>query len=411
MLPLINITGGSSRPADTRSKEPKLYDVPKTCDVHAELVHLDVLRGVAALAVFLGHLRTFVFVPYSDLSSHNPINAAVWIISGFGHQAVMVFFVLSGFFITKSALQDDAKHRFSWQTFLIKRLSRLWVVLIPCLLLTAYWDQIGRHYSASGFYEGKLYSLYNSMSPGGVTLDASTFFGNVLFLQTIKTPIFGSNGPVWSLANEWWYYILFLFVFMIIRNRHGNIPVQLARLLALALVCAFVGDYILIPGAIWLLGALSFIVVDRNYCKGILRNPWMRVFAFVALGLALGFSKSSFGADAAKDYAVGIAATLVALVLATMQGGGALYARLSKLIAESSYTLYLAHFPFIAVVVDMVLLNRKFDATPGGYAVFALVGGLTLTYCYGVYWLFERHTGAVRRYCLNKLTSRRVAVP
>jgi peptidoglycan/LPS O-acetylase OafA/YrhL len=408
--PLINITGDASRPADIRLKAPKLYDVPNTFDVHAELVHLDVLRGVAALAVFLGHLRTFVFVPYSDLSSQNPINAAVWIISGFGHQAVMVFFVLSGFFITKSALQDDAKHRFSWQTFLIKRLSRLWVVLIPSLLLTAFWDQIGRHYSTSGFYEGKLYSLYNSMPSGGESLDAGTFFGNVLFLQTIKTPIFGSNGPVWSLANEWWYYILFLLVFMIIRDRHGNVAVQLARLLSLALVCAFIGYYIAIPGGIWFLGALSFIVVDRNYCKGILRSTWVRVFAFVALGLALGFSKTSLGAETAKDYAVGIGATLVVLVLATMQGGGALYARLSKLVADSSYTLYLAHFPFIAVVVNVVLLNRKFDATPEGYAVFALIGVVTLTYCYGVYWLFERHTGAVRRHFLNKLISPRVAV-
>lgn len=405
LLGQTEINRGSTRPANFRLKPPR------TEEVHAELVHLDFLRGVAAFAVFLGHLRTFVFVPYADLRSHNPINAAVWIISGFGHQAVMVFFVLSGFFITKSALEDDAKHRFNWQTYLIKRLSRLWVVLIPCLLLTAYWDQIGRHFSASGFYEGKLYSLYNSMSPGGESLDASTFVGNVLFMQTIKTPIFGSNGPLWSLANEWWYYIVFLFVFMIIRSRPGNIPVQLARLLALALVCAFVGNYILIPGAIWFLGALSFIVYDRKYCERVLRNPWVRVFAFVAFGLALGFSKSSFGVDTAKDYAVGIGATLVVLVLAAMRGGGALYAKLSKLIAEGSFTLYLAHFPFIAVVVNVVLLNEKFDATLGGYALFVLLGCLTLMYCYGVYWLFERHTGAVRRYCLNKLLSRRVAVP
>jgi peptidoglycan/LPS O-acetylase OafA/YrhL len=393
------------RLADYRSK------AAKTCNVDAEFVHLDVLRGLAAFAVFLGHLRSFVFVPYADLTSHNAINAAVWILSGFGHQAVMVFFVLSGFFITKSALQDDARHQFGWQTFLIKRLSRLWVVLIPCLLLTAYWDQIGRHYSLSGFYEGKLYSLYNSMSSGGESLDVGTFFGNVLFLQTIRTPIFGSNGPVWSLANEWWYYIIFLLVFMIIRGRRGGIPAQLVRLLALGLVCAFVGTYILVPGAIWFLGAVGFIVVKRKYCQAILRNAAVRVFAFAALGLALGYSKSAFDIDTAKDYAVGIAATLVVLVLATMRGGGAIYARLSKPIAESSYTLYLAHFPFVAVVVNVVLLNRKFDATLGGYAVFALVGGLTVTYCYGVYWLFERNTGAVRRYCLSKLSSWRVAVP
>jgi peptidoglycan/LPS O-acetylase OafA/YrhL len=32
---------------------------------------------------------------------------------------------------------------------------------------------------------------------------------NAFFLQTIAGPTFGSNGPLWSLAYEWWYYVLF----------------------------------------------------------------------------------------------------------------------------------------------------------------------------------------------------------
>lgn len=30
-----------------------------------------------------------------------------------------------------------------------------------------------------------------------------------MFLQTRFTPVFGSNGPLWSLFNEFWYYVLF----------------------------------------------------------------------------------------------------------------------------------------------------------------------------------------------------------
>lgn len=405
MLRLTELDSGLGQRPDSI---PKMQTRP---DSHAELVHLDLLRGMAALAVFLGHLRTFVFVPYAEISSHNPFNALVWIVSGFGHQAVMVFFVLSGFFITKSAIEDDARDRFGWRTYLIKRLSRLWIVLIPCLLLTALCDQIGRHYSASGFYEGKLYALYNSMSPGGESLDVGTFIGNVLFLQTIRTPVFGSNGPLWSLANEWWYYIIFLFVFLLIRKQSGSFAVQMVRLLGLALICVFVGPYILIPGAIWLLGSLSFFAYRRGYLKRALQTLWVRLAAAIVFGLALWFSKSSFGSDIAKDYAVGAGATLVVLALAASEGVGHLYAKLSKLMAESSYTLYLAHFPFIAVVVNVVLLNRKFDANIAGYAMFLLVGCLTLIYCYGVYWLFERNTAIVRRYCLNKFTRRQIAVP
>jgi peptidoglycan/LPS O-acetylase OafA/YrhL len=38
---------------------------------------------------------------------------------------------------------------------------------------------------------------------------ATTFVGNLAFLQTIAVPIFGTNGPMWSLANEFWYYLIF----------------------------------------------------------------------------------------------------------------------------------------------------------------------------------------------------------
>src|SRR5207302_8969523 len=36
------------------------------------------------------------------------------------------------------------------------------------------------------------------------------FLGNLLGLQTVCVPSFGSNGPLWSLANEWWYYCFFI---------------------------------------------------------------------------------------------------------------------------------------------------------------------------------------------------------
>ena len=35
------------------------------------------------------------------------------------------------------------------------------------------------------------------------------FAGNALFLQTILVPVLGTNGPLWSLAYEFWYYAVF----------------------------------------------------------------------------------------------------------------------------------------------------------------------------------------------------------
>jgi peptidoglycan/LPS O-acetylase OafA/YrhL len=387
----------------------------RVTEAKPSLVHLDLLRGLAALAVFFGHLRGFVFVPYGDLSSRGVLNTGVWLMTGFGHQAVMVFFVLSGFFITKSLIEDDAANRFSWQTYLIKRLTRLWVVLIPCLLLTLIWDICGQHFSQSSFYDGKLYHIYNSgptPDAGGDHLDLLTLLGNIVFLQTIKAPIFGSNGPLWSLANEWWYYIIFLFLFMAIRSNLKNVTNTCALLTGMLLICVFVGKYMILDGLVWLFGSAAFVIHQQRYFHNVLRRRLAVLVAIVFLGGALAASKGNDLPELLKDYAVGAASTVLVLALAAIgkENARGLYARCAHSIAESSYTIYLAHFPFIAVVINVVFLNRKFDGGAQGYIVFVLLGALTLIYCYGVYWLFERHTGKVRRYCLNKWRARPVAV-
>src|SRR5277367_4863950 len=66
--------------------------------------HLDLLRGAAALAVLLGHIRLHFFSPSSHLYYYYPDVA---------HEAVMVFFVLSGYLIGRSILRAVAQNSWS----------------------------------------------------------------------------------------------------------------------------------------------------------------------------------------------------------------------------------------------------------------------------------------------------------
>ena len=68
------------------------------------LVHLDCLRGVAALLVCLEHLRAFLFVPFAQLKSLGVFTKGFYLVTGLGHQAVMIFFVLSGFLVGGSVI-------------------------------------------------------------------------------------------------------------------------------------------------------------------------------------------------------------------------------------------------------------------------------------------------------------------
>ena len=60
-------------------------------------VWLDVARAASALLVCAGHLRAVALVDYGELSSPGILVKTLYLLTGLEHQAVIVFFVLSGF--------------------------------------------------------------------------------------------------------------------------------------------------------------------------------------------------------------------------------------------------------------------------------------------------------------------------
>ena len=65
-------------------------------------IHLELARGIAAIVVVLSHLSAFILVDFPLVQNPSVLTKAVYFICGLGHEAVMVFFVLSGFLITRS---------------------------------------------------------------------------------------------------------------------------------------------------------------------------------------------------------------------------------------------------------------------------------------------------------------------
>lgn len=145
-------------------------------------IYLDAVRFIAAFLVYLYH------------SNQRLIVADILPASNYGHSSVIVFFVLSGFVI---AYITDTKERV-WVTYTASRISRVYSVAIPTLVLTVLLDSIGRHLYPD------LYSY--PFDQFVLRLGSSLLMLNEVWFVSITT---FSNVPYWSICYELWYYVIF----------------------------------------------------------------------------------------------------------------------------------------------------------------------------------------------------------
>ena len=366
-------------------------------------VHLDALRGFAAFAVLLNHWRDALFVDYDAIARHNPLKAAAYLVSGLGRQSVIVFFVLSGYLVGGSVMRSVRAGSWSWRPYLLARLSRLYVVLLPALLLGGALDWLGMHMPGTE----AVYSGHSGMHALAVNVHGlltwPVLAANVLFLQCLELPgmrsrpilPFGSNGALWSLSYEFWYYLAFpLLVFLLARSQSWKM--RAISCLGLLAWGWFVGLSIFLLGLTWLMGALiAFLPAFPA------RRPWTRGLAIVlALVLfAAVLVESKLLGSLPSDLVLGLAVT--ALIWVTLYCATAplpaFYVHLARRAAHSSYTLYLVHFPMLIFLKAALHLPRAY---PGWHAYLVGAGVLAavLLYAQLVYEAFEKNTDRVRRW-------------
>lgn len=187
------------------------------------LQKLDAIRGLAACYVVLYHIIT-------------PIQAVPQIIKdvffSFGQEAVILFFLLSGFVIAYSVYK---KENITFKDYFIKRFRRIYFPFVISLLLSIL-----------------IFAVQNTLSK---EFKWHEFWGNLFMLQdfgSVKPGTwvhpFMKNYPLWSLSYEWWFYILFFPCYKLLPKQPSRIYFILG-LSAVALI-----NYMIIPNqiALWL---------------------------------------------------------------------------------------------------------------------------------------------------------------
>lgn len=369
---------------------------------------LDAWRGFAALLVVVQHSAVLVLRGHLSNVAQRPAPLAV-----IGNCAVTLFFVLSGYLVGGSVLRGMAKG-WNWRDYLLARGTRLWIVLLPALILGAGWDLLG----TALFPHAPVYTGFSGYVRTDPTIAADhvtlpIFLANAAFLQgavplwhhASLAPPLGSNFPLWSLMNEFWYYALFPVALLAFRSK--SVPKQLLyAFLALAIVSVF-GYRWLVFMLPWLFGAFAHRLPGSKWL-GSATGRWSTGAA--ALAMLLIVSMDRVRLYPLGDLALSAVFAVHLRALASLGHGSQADQNPARrgvgFFAGMSYTLYLAHMPLLVFATAAIGINEGVARGLEAGLLVSLGVSLAIAYSIAVWWLAERNTDALRAWLAQRLSGR-----
>ena len=343
---------------------------------------VDWMRFVAAFMVVVCHARGYNWVEWVSLSKvyQTPFIELFFASTRAGLEWVVVFFVLSGFLVGGGVISRCLQGTFDYRLFTIDRISRIWVPLIPCLVLSL----------GVALFCGLQFSLADMV-------------GNALGLQGIFFKSFAHNEPLWSLSYEVWFYVIIGSLGVILTA--GSRP----RMVAFStLVMGFAVFTKLSPNFLlcWLLGAFSYFLISERKRYGLMIAALLLAVSGAAISQlqseSLSLSRNTLLSFLpCRNIATLIESAGIGLLIASIcriQPASQVMVRVDKLgttLAAFSYTLYLTHYPILGLW-EHFIPERSPSFTAISFAIFVA----KICSCLLVGWLlylpFEAKTSVVR---------------
>lgn len=369
---------------------PRLYLTP-TSQLGEDSWHsilISLMRGLAALQVAAAHLRAEFYPSLRTLDNPTLWYQALAFFTGFAHQAVLVFFLISGWLVGGSFLNKMGQPGAA-RLYAIDRLTRLWTVLVPTFALIL----------AFGIVTGTL-------DPGSVDFAADNAYsvtalaGNLAGVQKILVPVFGGNYPLWSLANETWYYIMFPLLLMSFGGGRRVLPAVVLALCAILLPAVLVLYF-----SIWLLGAACSRV--RIECGAFTRAGLLAALLGVSVWFRLYGSNDEMVFESFPQDLL-ISVLFMAFLCTTIErpAAGSTTAgplkRGGTFLSNFSFTLYVVHIPVLWMF--HWLGQQLFGATRYGaqsladLCIYTALLAAVTVFSYGFYLLFEARTYQIRKW-------------
>lgn len=349
-------------------------------------VVMDAMRCVLAVVVAFAHAW---YLLIQDYRGQPTVAASIgYFFAGYAHASVILFFVLSGYWIARS-VDGRMEKGWHWPSYLIDRLARLLVVLVPALAIGGTLDAIGLYVLGSSTHSGAT-GTYVLRANAADALAWRGLLGNLLFLQGITVKPFGTNGPLWSLAYEFWFYIWFPAFVVSWRTR------RLSPFL-LAIGLAWVAPHMVIGFGCWLCGAALYrstrtpINKDR---RAPLNVRWLSVAsgALVTMLIIVRVVGLAY-------LELALAATFALFLHALLRSDPLAPRWLQPLAtygAQASFSLYALHFPVTAFVAALLLDSGRLPPVAVNIILVVATLALAILVCGIFARCTEQHTGRVR---------------
>lgn len=373
---------------------------------HYEL--LDGLRGVAALLVVFYH----IFEGFSFAELTNAAGDGVISTLNHGHIAVDFFFMLSGFVI--SYAYDDRWGKMSIGDFFKRRLVRLHpMVVMGALVGVATFVAAGCRQ-----WDGTITPVSYVLMALVLTMFMVPALPGLPYEVRGNGEMFPLNGPAWSLFFEYVGNILYA---LFIRRLSTKALAILAAALGVAHAFFFVGDvsgYGCV-GVGWTIDSVNFfgglvrmlfpftvgMLLARTFVPRKVNGAfWVCTILLVAI-FSVPYIASAGSVSLNSLYEVICIALLFPLIVwmgACGTCGGSFTGRVSKLLGDLSYPLYIVHYPIMYLFYAW-LIEEKHYTLGETWAVSAMVVAASILLAFLLLKLYDE---PVRRYLAGKFLKR-----
>ncbi|MCH4544017.1 acyltransferase family protein [Ochrobactrum sp. A-1] len=339
------------------------------------IVWLDWVRFLAAFVVLASHARHFSFVSYGSLgSSDQHLLTAIWFASTrLANEAVIAFFVLSGFLVGGRVIEKVRRGSFHPGQYVLDRFIRIQVPLIPAVLFAA-----------------AVAAVQGEPARWVITL------GNMLSLQGSIVPVHPKNEPLWSLAYEVWFYIVAGSLAALLTSRRYRLRSILMLAEAVA-VFVRLDPFLFIP---WGAGAIAYLYRPERFRflqSGTAVALMLGATAYSHMSRASDFMGTTGDATSLRLGILGVSLGLALLLpqLRTVRLGAA--SRLAKLgtsLAAFSYSLYLVHVPVLYLMEPY--LRPATNISLFTVAVYLLMMAVCMIVAWAFAAIFEANTARIK---------------